>query len=107
MTPYPSFVLIFDVEGKRFIYTGDLKGITAEDFPEVALKEQSDLIITESAHFKVETILEKALSCPTKSVAITHIYSPDMKLVLDTIKNTNKNADILVFAPNDGDVIEL
>ncbi len=103
MEPYPSFAFIFEAEGKRFIYTGDLKGKTAEDFPEIALTEPSDFIVTESAHFKVEVILEKLLNCPTKCAAITHIYSADIHATVDTIKSTAKTSKIPLFVPNDGD----
>lgn len=107
MEPYPSFAFVFEAEGKRFIYTGDLHGKDAADFPETAEKEPSDLIITESAHFKVEVIFEKLLACPTKAMAITHIYSPNPKSVFDAIKEVAKTSKIPLFAPDDGFEIEI
>lgn len=102
MEPYPSFALVFEAEGKRFIYTGDLHGRDACDFPKIALDEPSDLIISESAHFSVEVILEKLLSCPTKGIAITHIYNPNPEYVFNTIEKTAKDLKIPLLAPNDG-----
>ena len=107
MEPFPSFAYIFEAEGKRFIYTGDLHGKDAADFPKIALNEPSNLIITESAHFKVEVILEKLLACPTKAMAITHIYSPNPKSVFDAIKEVAKTSKIPLFAPDDGFEIEI
>ena len=106
MEPYPSFALVFEAEGKRFIYTGDLHGRDAADFPPVAQNEPSDFIVTESAHFKVEVILEKLLSCPTKAIAITHIYNPNPEYVFNTIEKTAKDLKIPLFAPKDGDEFE-
>lgn len=107
MEPYPSFAFVFDADGKRFIYTGDLHGKDALDFPSIALNEASDFIVTESAHFPIEVIMEKALACPTKKIAFTHIYSPNYEQVFEVISNTAKKSNIHIFAPNDGDEVEV
>lgn len=107
MLPYPSYSFVFEADGKRVIYTGDLNGeYKALDFPEIAQKEASDLIISEAAHFDAEIILEKTLSCPTKRIAIIHI-ARDIKRQISVIEKANQDADILLFAPDDNDEIEI
>ena len=106
MPPHPSYCLVFEAEGKRFIYTGDLKGVDAEDFPKIAEKEPSDLIVTEAAHFLAEVIVEKTISCPTKRVAVVHI-GRDINSQISIIEQANMKSDIEFSAPNDEDVIEI
>lgn len=107
MLPYPSYSLVFEADGKRIIYTGDLNASNnAFDFPQMASKENSDLIITEAAHFKAEVILEKTLCCPTKKIAIIHIAG-DIDRQIEDIRKANINTNITVIAPNDNDVIDI
>lgn len=106
MPPYPSYCLVFDAEGKRFIYTGDLQVINADDFPEIAKTEVSDLIVTEAAHFDAEVILEKTVVCPVKRVAVIHI-ARDIVKQISVIEQANEKTDIEFMVPNDGGVIEL
>ncbi len=107
MLPYPSYCLVFEAEGKRIVYTGDLNGkYKAIDFPEIAQKEPSDLIISEAAHFDVEVILGKTIECPTKRIAIIHMFG-DMNNQISVIKEANEKSDILIFAPDDNDEIEI
>ena len=106
MQPYPSYSLVFDAEGKRFIYTGDLNYNGAFDFPKIAETEPSDLIITEAAHFAAEVTVEKTISCPTKRVAVVHI-GRDISSQISIIEQANEKSDIVFSAPNDGDVIEI
>ena len=106
MHPFPSYSLVLDAEGKRFIYTGDLHCNEAFDFPKIAETEPSDLIVTEAAHFDAEVIVEKTISCPTKRVAVIHI-ARDLTKQISVINQANEKSDIEFSAPNDGEVIEI
>ena len=67
-----SFAFLFEAEGKKILFTGDLKHPTV-DFPKVAFEEELDLIIVESAHFSsdaTEAVLENA---KVKRVLHNHI----------------------------------
>ena len=46
----PSYAYLVEAEGKRILFTGDLKGPQI-DFPLAALEEPVDLVVAESAHF--------------------------------------------------------
>ncbi|MCR5004865.1 MAG: MBL fold metallo-hydrolase [Clostridiales bacterium] len=46
----PSYAYLVEAEGKRVLFTGDLKGPQI-DFPLEALKDPVDLVIAEAAHF--------------------------------------------------------
>ena len=46
----PSYAYLVEAEGKRVLFTGDLKGPQI-DFPLAALKDPVDLVIAEAAHF--------------------------------------------------------
>ena len=106
MHPFPSYSLVFDAQGKRFIYTGDLNNNGAFDFPKIAETEPSDLIVTEAAHFKCEVILEKLLSCSVKTAAIIHVYG-DMEHILKTIEQADGSNDIKFLVPDDGLELEI
>lgn len=67
-----SFAFLVEAEGKKVLFTGDLKHPTV-DFPKVAFEEELDLIIVESAHFSsdaTEAVLENA---KVKRVLHNHI----------------------------------
>ena len=42
--PYPSYAYVFEGEGKRVIFSGDLRRPDAPDFPVIALEEPSDAL---------------------------------------------------------------
>ncbi len=60
--PFPSFAYHIEVEGKKILHTGDLKG-DFSDFPKEAQTEKYDLCLCEATHYKPQTampILETA-----------------------------------------------
>jgi ribonuclease BN (tRNA processing enzyme) len=69
---FPSFGYQLDVADKRVVYTGDLRG-DFSDFPEVAIKEPSDLCICESTHFEMKAALDILRKCPIKRLVFNHV----------------------------------
>lgn len=70
---FPSFAFLFEAEGKKVLFTGDLSH-SCEDYPSVAFEQELDLTVTEAAHFKLtqrEDILSKT---KTKKMYISHFY---------------------------------
>lgn len=70
----PSYAYIIEAEGKRLIFTGDLHGGDAADFPAIAKAEPSDLIVCEMAHFSHEVAFGHLADCPTKRVFFNHVW---------------------------------
>lgn len=70
-----SYALLFEAEGKRILYTGDLSSKYGPeyDFPRAAITEPLDLLICEGAHFegtRYLPILEE--SDNVKRIYVTH-----------------------------------
>ncbi len=70
-----SYAFLLEAEGKRVLYTGDLMGITAEDFPMEPVNEGLDFLIGESAHFSTMKYVDFLKDKPVKRVAITHHFA--------------------------------
>jgi len=69
----PSFAFIFECEGKRVLFTGDLSH-SCEDYPDEAATEDIDLAVIEAAHFELtqrEHIFSKT---KTKKMCVAHFY---------------------------------
>ncbi len=103
---YPSYALIVDAEGKRLVFTGDLHGNDAADFPQIAKEEPSDLIVCEAAHFEIETILPITTACPTKRLWFNHVYRK-YEHALTVIREADGKYPMEIHAAADGDVLEL
>ncbi len=67
-----SFAYLVEADGKKVLFTGDLRHPTI-DFPQVVNEEEIDLVIVESAHFSSDAT-EKALeNAKVKRVLHNHI----------------------------------
>ncbi|MEW6356937.1 MAG: MBL fold metallo-hydrolase [Planctomycetota bacterium] len=66
---------IIEGEGRRVIFTGDLKG-DFSDFPRVIRDEPFDLCFCEMTHFKPEVALPILKECPIRRLVFTHIHNP-------------------------------
>ena len=75
-----SHAFLLEAEGKRVLYTGDLKGST-EDFPHAVAAEGLDFLIGESAHFSTMKYVELLKDKPIKQVVITHHFAPNEHFV--------------------------
>lgn len=103
---FPSFAYLLEGEGKRVVFTGDLHGQDAADFPAPALQQPSDAIVCEMAHFSPEVIFPYVEQCPTKRFLFNHIYDSDGE-AFRRIEALNDRLPIPVIAVSDGDVFQV
>lgn len=97
----PTYSLIFEAEGKKFVYTGDL-ALNCSDFPVDAAKD-ADVCMTELTHydFLKEIKYFKAIS-PGKLI-FTHIAESLAK----KLPEFQQQIDYSAVIANDGDEFEL
>ena len=61
--------------GARCVFSGDLSGrLAREDFPAIAMEEEVDALVCETAHFKMEHVAPYLERCRAKAVYFTHVY---------------------------------
>lgn len=102
---HPSFAYLLEAEGKRALFSGDLHGNDAADFP----GEQAgplDLIVCEMAHFGPEAIFPQLEQCSVKQVLFNHVchgYEESMA----AIRAADGRYPFSVWAVEDGDVVAL
>lgn len=77
-----SYGFLFEAEGKKILYTGDLK-YNAEDFPIDIVNDGVDFLIGESAHFSTVKYAELLMGKPVKHFVITH-HSPACEHFIET-----------------------
>lgn len=71
----PAYSYLLEAEGKRVIFTGDLsQWLAREDFPALALEEETDLVICEMAHFGVKEIRPYLEHCKAKEMVFNHVF---------------------------------
>ena len=68
-----SFALLFEAEGKRVLFTGDLCRPSV-DFPQLAFETELDLIVCEAAHFSPDECVPVFDRTRAKKILHTHIY---------------------------------
>lgn len=68
---YPSFSFLLEVEGKRILYTGDLKN-DFSDFPFSACRTV-EVCLCELTHYSLEKALPVFTRLPLKKLIFTHI----------------------------------
>lgn len=67
-----AHAFLFEAEGKKILFTGDLAHPT-KDFPQVAFEEELDLIVVESAHFSSDATEAVLANAKVKRVLHNHI----------------------------------
>lgn len=67
-----SYAFLFEAEGKKILFTGDLHNPN-DDFPRVAFEEELDLIVVESAHFTPATTEAVLANAKVKRVLHNHV----------------------------------
>ena len=105
--PLKSYAILFEAEGKRVLFTGDLSiKLMDDDFPKLAEEIPTELIMCEMAHFKYEHLEKYMGGLKTKHLCFNHVY-PMVKL--DTIKAISEEGIYAykISAASDGDVIDI
>ncbi len=104
--PKPSYALLLEGDGRRVLMTADLSPrLSKGDFPEIAFTEQTDLIITEMAHFTAEEISPYLERCRTREVAFHH-YQPRKQRDIRSLMQCGRFPFPIMMA-RDGDVLFL
>jgi ribonuclease BN (tRNA processing enzyme) len=68
----PSYSYLFELEGRRIVITGDLKG-DFSDFPIKALDAPCDICICEATHYDLDSALQILVNAPIRKLILTHI----------------------------------
>lgn len=103
-----SCAILLEAEGKRVLFAGDLSSkLLAEDFPKVALEEETDLVICELAHFSADRIRPYMERCKTKQWWFNHVSNLATGEKLEAIQAMKNDFSYPVYAANDNDEILL
>ncbi|MBR5452665.1 MAG: ribonuclease Z [Clostridia bacterium] len=101
----PSYSILFEAEGRKLLFTGDLSGsLKLSDFPAYALENKTDLTVCEMAHFSMDHIRPYMEKTKTDIFCFTHVYPLDK---YDLIEKEKDSFPYKVLTPRDGDAIEL
>ncbi len=68
-----SYAFLIEAEGKRLLFTGDLRHPTA-DFPQVAFETELDLLVCELAHFSPDDCIPVFDKTKAKRILHSHIH---------------------------------
>ena len=68
-----SYAFLLEAEGKRVVFTGDLRG-PGVDFPQVALEQHLDLLVAEAAHFPITDYAPLLKTADIDSVIFHHYF---------------------------------
>lgn len=100
----PSYAILVTEGEKRVLFGGDFsQGLKKNDVPQL-IKEELDLFVCELGHFSFEELDPYLKECKAKRVFFTHVF-PDNQF--DDIKARNGTYPFPVYAPNDGESIEI
>jgi ribonuclease BN (tRNA processing enzyme) len=69
--PRPSYAFLFEAEGKKVLFSGDLS-YGLGDYPQIANEEELDLFVCEMAHFDGEDIAARLETCKAKRLIFNH-----------------------------------
>ena len=93
-----SFAYLIEAEGKRLLFTGDLKH-PSEDFPDVVKQMPLDVVVCEAAHFSPANYLPIFQQGDIKTIFITH-YAP--KFIGPVLQLRADFTDAEIRLPHDG-----
>jgi ribonuclease BN (tRNA processing enzyme) len=103
--PAHGFVITEKASGRRIVFSGDLSGRIAHgDFPAIALCEPVDALVCEMAHFNMGHVAPYLERCTAKAVYFSHVFPLSN---FDDIQAANGKYPFPIYAPNDGDEVEL
>ena len=99
----PSYSITAKSKDKTAVFSGDLSNrLEKKDFP--VIPKNTDLLVTELAHFNLDAVLDLIKNADVKKVCFNHVYPTSKYTEIDKIKN---DFTFKVYAPNDGDQIIL
>ncbi|MBR6794138.1 MAG: ribonuclease Z [Clostridia bacterium] len=103
-----SCAILLEAEGKRVLFCGDLSGgLKHDDFPKVAMEEETDLVICEMAHFDAEQIRPYMERCKTKQWYFNHASERKAGEGFCIIREMGNRFGYPVFLARDNDEIVL
>ncbi len=105
---HPSYAFLLEAEGKRILFSGDLKRYMP-DYPEMLFSTHVDLLVLEAAHTFINTdnVIEKINRSKTDRLIINHI-NPFRNTPEELVSAFSKiNETISCSAAYDGMEIEL
>ncbi len=97
----PSYCFLFEVEGKKILFTGDLRN-DLSDFPVEAAKD-ADLVLCENTHFLPIRHLDLFKKIRPGKLVFNHVSGRNEK----QFPEVKKAVDYPVFIAKDGDVFEI
>ena len=81
-----SYAFLIEAEGKRVLFTGDLRHPTA-DFPQVAFETELDLLVCELAHFSPDDCVPVFDKTKAGRILHSHVYDGRWAAALQGQKN--------------------
>ena len=81
-----SYAFLIEAEGKRILFTGDLRHPT-KDFPQIAFETELDLIVCELAHFSPDDCAPVFDRTKAKRILHSHIFDDRWMAALHGRKN--------------------
>ena len=72
---FPSYAFQMEMEGKKVLHTGDLKG-DFSDFPAEAQTERFDICLCEATHYNPESATPVFMSAKLDRLLFIHIHNP-------------------------------
>lgn len=101
---YLSYAYLMEGEGKRVVFTGDLRA-DVTDFPMVVETVPTEAVVCEMAHFGPEQIQPHLERCLTKQFFFHHIYGMEAALAAEV--KWQETLSFPVHFVEDGDVWEV
>ena len=103
----PSYAMYIQEKssGKKLLFSGDFSGrLRGCDVPEILAREKIDAFICELAHFTLDDLAPYLETCLADSVYFTHVFPLEK---YEGIKAIDGKYSFKVYAPNDGDSVEI
>ena len=101
--PRPSFAYLVEADGKRVLFTGDLRG-DLSDMPAIATAEKLDVVICEAAHNRLDKASDILYALNTDMLIINHISPKNPESISTPFA---QNAPFKCVISNDNDIIEV
>jgi len=95
-----SFAYFVEAEGKRVLFTGDLKHPTV-DFPLSALEKEPELVICEGAHFSPAEYIPLFEKNPPKKICATHYQNMFIPGILQLQETMAEKGVPVIIATDD------